>query len=81
MRKMQALTIWQPWASLIVHGFKRIENRTWAPPADLVGTTIAIHAGKKVTLALRGRWPKYSAPNRPRRCHVKARKAFGRCPN
>lgn len=26
---MKALTIKQPWASLIVHGIKDIENRTW----------------------------------------------------
>lgn len=27
---MKALSIKQPWASLIVHGIKDIENRTWA---------------------------------------------------
>lgn len=26
---MKAITIKQPWASLIVHGIKDIENRTW----------------------------------------------------
>ena len=26
---MKAITIKQPWASLIVHGIKEIENRTW----------------------------------------------------
>ena len=26
---MKAITIKQPWASLIVHGVKDIENRTW----------------------------------------------------
>lgn len=26
---LRALTVWQPWASLIVAGVKRIENRTW----------------------------------------------------
>ena len=26
---MKALTIKQPWASLIAHGVKDIENRTW----------------------------------------------------
>ena len=26
---MKALTIKQPWASLIAHGIKNIENRTW----------------------------------------------------
>lgn len=39
-----ALTIWQPWAWLIVAGFKDVENRTWWTPyrGDLW-----IHAGKK----------------------------------
>lgn len=27
---MKALSIKQPWASLIAHGIKDIENRTWA---------------------------------------------------
>jgi len=26
---MKAITVKQPWASLIVHGIKNIENRTW----------------------------------------------------
>ena len=26
---MKAITVKQPWASLIVHGIKDIENRTW----------------------------------------------------
>jgi len=29
---MKALTVLQPWASLIVHGSKRVENRTWRQP-------------------------------------------------
>ncbi|MCE5264312.1 MAG: ASCH domain-containing protein [Deltaproteobacteria bacterium] len=44
---MKALTIWQPWASLIVRGPKRIENRSWVPPRWLIGQRIGIHAGKK----------------------------------
>lgn len=31
-----ALSIRQPWASAIVHGSKRIENRTWRPTAQLL---------------------------------------------
>lgn len=27
---MKAIIIKQPWASLIVHGIKDIENRTWS---------------------------------------------------
>lgn len=45
MADLLALTLIQPWASAIVYGHKRIENRTWAPPARLVGQEILIHAG------------------------------------
>ena len=45
---MKALTLHQPWASLIAHGVKSIETRSWAPPQSLVGQRIAIHAGKNV---------------------------------
>lgn len=41
---MKALTIYQPWASLIALGEKRIETRGWA--TNYRGP-IAIHAGKK----------------------------------
>jgi hypothetical protein len=44
---MNAITVWQPWASLIAHLDKRVENRTWRPPAKLLGKRIAIHAGKR----------------------------------
>jgi len=45
---MRALTLWQPWAGLIAQGIKLVENRTWEPPEHLLGTRIAIHAGKTV---------------------------------
>jgi len=45
---MRALTLIQPWAGLIATGAKRIENRTWRPPADMIGQRFAIHAGKKL---------------------------------
>lgn len=41
---MKALTIWQPWAALIVSGAKTIENRKWRPKMAL-GEIFAIHAG------------------------------------
>lgn len=46
---LRGLTLHRPWAAAIVHGPKRVENRTWAPPLALVrgGLTIAIHAGKR----------------------------------
>lgn len=45
--RMRALTVWQPWAHFLALGIKRVENREWAPPKDLMGQWIAIHAGKR----------------------------------
>ena len=45
---MYAITLHQPWASLIALGIKTVETRSWPAPALLVGQTIAIHAGKRV---------------------------------
>jgi hypothetical protein len=42
---MRALSVLQPWASLIIHGTKNIENRTWVCPPAVIGQTIAIHTG------------------------------------
>lgn len=52
---MKTITIWQPWASLIVGSpttppQKPVENRSWRPPQSLVGERIAIHAGAKIDL-------------------------------
>lgn len=44
---MKALTVWQPWASLIAIGAKPYEFRGWAPPASIIGQRIAIHAGAR----------------------------------
>lgn len=44
---MKALTIWQPWASLIRAGAKPYEFRGWQPPRAIVGQRIAIHAGAR----------------------------------
>jgi hypothetical protein len=40
---MKALSIRQPWAWLIVHGYKDIENRDWS---TRVRGPVLIHAGK-----------------------------------
>lgn len=42
---MRAITIWQPWCSLIAAGVKPYEFRGWAAPRFVVGQRIAIHAG------------------------------------
>ncbi|MCZ2726271.1 ASCH domain-containing protein [Bacteroides caccae] len=44
---MKAITIKQPWASLIVHGIKDVENRTWRCPDKYIGQRVLIHASKK----------------------------------
>jgi hypothetical protein len=44
---MKAITLWQPWASLIVEGLKPYEFRGWPAPRSLVGQRIAIHAGAR----------------------------------
>lgn len=44
---MKALTIWQPWASLIIIGAKPFEFRGWRPPARLIGERIVIHAAAR----------------------------------
>ena len=44
---MMAITIWQPWASLILAGAKPWEWRFWPAPRRLWGQRIAIHAGAR----------------------------------
>jgi hypothetical protein len=43
---MRTISLWQPWATLIAVGAKRIETRHWPAPARLHGQRIAIHAAK-----------------------------------
>lgn len=43
---MKVISLWQPWASLWVHGLKRIETRSWAFPLQLP-VVLAVHAAKK----------------------------------
>lgn len=44
---LPAITIWQPWASLIAAGAKPFEWRGWPAPRSMVGRRIAIHAGAR----------------------------------
>lgn len=44
---MKALTIWQPWASMIMAGVKPFEFRSWRPPRATIGQRIVIHAGAR----------------------------------
>ena len=45
---VKALTLHQPWASLIAAGAKRFETRFWCPPSVVICKRIAIHAGKQM---------------------------------
>jgi ASCH domain len=45
---VKALSIRQPWAWLIVSGYKDIENRTWE---TLYRGRVMVHAGKSMTRA------------------------------
>ena len=53
---MKAITLHQPWASLIADGRKTIETRSWAPPRTLIGERIAIHAGWQIDKPLAAEW-------------------------
>ena len=44
-RQLPALTIWQPWAALIIAGLKPFEFRGWPAPAAVIGQRFMIHAG------------------------------------
>jgi activating signal cointegrator 1 len=43
-RVIPAMSLWQPYASLVAAGLKPFETRDRRPPAHLVGARIAIHA-------------------------------------
>ena len=45
---MYAITLRQPWATLIALGIKTVETRSWPAPERLLGQVIAVHAGKRV---------------------------------
>jgi hypothetical protein len=46
---MKALSLWQPWATLIAIGAKEFETRHWAAPKRLIGQRIAVHAAKRTS--------------------------------
>jgi hypothetical protein len=44
---VKAITLWQPWASLVAAGVKPYEFRGWPAPRAIVGQRIGIHAGAR----------------------------------
>ena len=71
---MKALTIWQPWATLIVDGLKRFEFRKYPAPKALIGKYIVIHAAKRkptdFDLAHTMAWPSHTTGNPAADRHV-----------
>lgn len=47
MADLPAITLWQPWATLIGIGVKQYETRSWPPPRKYIGHRIAIHAAAR----------------------------------
>lgn len=43
---MRALSFSQPWLWAILYRGKRIENRSWPPPIEMIGVPFALHAAK-----------------------------------
>ena len=43
---MKALSFSQPWLWAVLYAGKLIENRSWAPPIEMIGQRIALHAAK-----------------------------------
>ena len=44
---MEAISLWQPFASLIADKIKTTETRSWSPNKEMLGERIAIHATKR----------------------------------
>ena len=60
-----ALTLHQPWASMIADGRKRYETRSWKPPAAIITGRIAIHAGANRQHREYARWWGYDFDRLP----------------
>lgn len=41
---MKALSFSQPWLWAVLHAGKHVENRSWAPPIEMIDQRIALHA-------------------------------------
>ncbi|ACV64613.1 hypothetical protein Dtox_3920 [Desulfofarcimen acetoxidans DSM 771] len=45
---MKAISIRQPWATLVVHGLKTIELRNWKRKYNILPQSLYIHTGSRV---------------------------------
>lgn len=81
---MPAITLWQPWATLVAEGVKMIETRHWPAPHALIGQRIAIHAAKKfdreITIAIVGdeNYDRYCESGGVERCRIADMPAVGK---
>lgn len=44
---MKALSLWQPFPTVIATGHKTSETRSWPAPASLIGERLGVHAAKR----------------------------------
>lgn len=68
MRRIRALTLWPEWVPAFTHMQKRVENRPWAPTADLIKgmferetPRLALHAGVSWPGPKSERWLRFEA--------------------
>lgn len=66
-RRLPALSIQQPWAWAIMRGYKPVENRSWMPPANMIGRQFWVHAPKMVDSRAIGELQKIGCPNVPKK--------------
>lgn len=52
--KITALSLWEPWASAMRYGLKRIETRSWHPPLSVIGKPLLICGAKRWTVEQNG---------------------------
>lgn len=45
---MKVISIWNPFAALVVRGCKTFETRSWSPPTSLIGQKIGIASTKTI---------------------------------
>jgi len=53
---VKVISIWNPYATLVVHGHKMVETRSWPAPKALIGQRIAIASTKTLKPEQRALW-------------------------
>lgn len=48
MKKLRVISLWQPWANLVIDAHKEYETRSWRPNHPYaIGSLLVIHAAKR----------------------------------